>query len=102
MDEGRNMILLFPGLIEEIMSEEGRKSFKATSHMFYNERTVDFHGDGVTKFVGLDGKSDKLDDDGKVIDKYNEDEGKYESELKNGGGKRKNEGDDEGGSPKKK
>ena len=101
MDEGRNMILLFPGLIEEIMSDEGRKAFKAQSHMFYNERTVDFHGDGVTKFVGLDGKSDILDDGGEVVDRWMEKEEKFESEMKNG--KRKSEDqDEEGGKPKKK
>ena len=81
------MILLFPGLVEEIMSPAGRDAFRATCHMFYNERVVDFKGDGATKFEGLDGKSNKLDDEGNVLDRWMEEKECYESELSDGKGK---------------
>jgi len=64
MDEGRNMILMFPTLIQGINTPEGRKAFKAGAHMFYPQRVVDFIGDGVPKWSGLDGQSDLLDDYG--------------------------------------
>ena len=89
------MILLFPGLIEEIMSTKGREAFKATCHMFYNQRVVDFHGDGITKFEGMDSMSNKLDDDGNVIDRYNKDKGKFESELGEDGEPMDQDGDEE-------
>ena len=89
------MILLFPPLVKEIMSPEGRKAFKAQSHMFYNQRVVDFHGDGITKFEGLDGSSNKLDDDGNVIDRYNKDKGKFESELGEDGEPMDQDGDED-------
>ena len=85
------MILLFPGLVEEIMSPAGRDAFRATCHMFYNERVVDFKGDGATKFEGLDGKSSKLDDEGNVLDRWMAEEECYESELQDGKGKGKGE-----------
>lgn len=69
MDEGRNMILLFPTLIEGINEASARRAFEAKCHMFYPERVVDFHGDGKTKYAGLEGKSDVVDDDGNVIKK---------------------------------
>lgn len=69
MDEGRNMILLFPTLIEGIETPEARKAFESKCHMFYHQRVVDFNGDGIAKWAGLEGKSDLLDDDGNVIKK---------------------------------
>lgn len=69
MDEGRNMILLFPTLIEGINTDEGREAFKPKCHMFYTQRVVDLKGDGLDKWAGLDGKSDKVDDDGEVIER---------------------------------
>lgn len=67
MDEGRNMILLFPTLIEGIDTEEGREAFKAQCHIFYSQRVVDLKGDGLKKFRGLDGQSPLVDDDGEEI-----------------------------------
>lgn len=49
MDEGRNMILLFPSLLEGIQEKKGRETFAPTCHMFYPQRLVDFNGDGVVK-----------------------------------------------------
>lgn len=74
MDEGRNMILLFPTLIEGINTPEGRKAFKSKCHMFYPQRVVDFVGDGVPKFSGLEDASDLLDDDGNVVKKRKRDD----------------------------
>ena len=62
MDEGQNMILLFPTLIDGITSAEAKEAFKAECHLFYNQRVVDFDGDGRVKWEGIDGKSIKLDD----------------------------------------
>jgi hypothetical protein len=64
MDEGRNMILMFPTLIHGINTPEGREAFKPEAHMFYPQRVVDFVSDGVPKWSGLEGESDLLDDDG--------------------------------------
>lgn len=69
MDEGRNMILLYPTLIEGIETPEARKAFESKCHMFYPQRVVDFRGDGIAKWSGLEGQSDLLDDDGNVIKK---------------------------------
>ena len=76
MDEGRNMILLFPTLIEGINEKKGREAFKVQSHMFYPQRVVDFHGDGVPKFKGLQDESPLVDDDGNLIE--GQEEGKKE------------------------
>jgi len=62
MDEGRNMILLFPTLIEGINTDEGREAFKAQCHMFYPERVVEVR-DGLPKFKGLSDKSPLVDED---------------------------------------
>ena len=72
MDEGRNMILLFPPLVKGISTEEGRAAFKPTCHMFYPQRVADFRGDGIVKWRGLDNSSDLLDDEEKVLVKYEE------------------------------
>lgn len=73
MDEGRNMILLFPTLIEGITEKNNRDIFKPTCHMFYNQRVVDFKDDGVVKWDGLDNQSNMIDDNGKVLVKYEKD-----------------------------
>jgi hypothetical protein len=67
MDEGRNMILLFPTLIKDISTPKGREAFKVQSHMFYPQRVVDFKGDGVKKFKGLQDESPLVDDDGNLL-----------------------------------
>jgi hypothetical protein len=81
MDEGRNMILLFPTLIEGIQTPKGRAAFAATCHMFYNERVVDFVGDGAVKWEGLDNKSNLLDDHGNVLVEWKEGMEKEEMET---------------------
>ncbi|RDW95132.1 hypothetical protein BP5796_00895 [Coleophoma crateriformis] len=60
MDEGRNMILLFPTLLH-FKSEAEKKRFAPTCHMFYNQRVVDIK-DGLPKWTGMDGKSDLIED----------------------------------------
>lgn len=72
MDEGRNMILLFPSLIENIQEKHARDNFRPTCHMFYPQRLVDFDGDGIVKWKGLDNQSDLLNDDGSVLVEYEE------------------------------
>ncbi|KEF54460.1 uncharacterized protein A1O9_09627 [Exophiala aquamarina CBS 119918] len=72
MDEGRNMILLFPPLIKNINSKEAREAFKPTCHMFYPQRVAEFRGDGIVKWQGLDNQSDLVDDDGNVLVKFEE------------------------------
>ncbi len=62
MDEGRNMILLFPTLIEGINTDEGRQAFKAQCHMFYPQRVVDIK-DRLPKFKGLSDQSPLIDED---------------------------------------
>ncbi|KIX96440.1 uncharacterized protein Z520_07706 [Fonsecaea multimorphosa CBS 102226] len=70
MDEGRNMILLFPPLIKKINTPEGREAFRPTCHMFYPQRVASFKGDGIVKWKGLDNSSDLLDDEGNVLVKW--------------------------------
>jgi hypothetical protein len=72
MDEGRNMILLFPTLIEGINTKKAREAFRATCHMFYPQRVVDFQRDGRIKWKGLDNNSDILDDEDNVLVKHEE------------------------------
>lgn len=72
MDEGRNMILLFPTLIHAIHTPKGRAAFAATCHLFYNERVVNFVGDGAEKWEGLDNKSSLLNDHGDVLVEWKE------------------------------
>jgi hypothetical protein len=86
MDEGRRMILLFPGLIKW-KSEEERKKFAPSlvlffkflfwgdeeveamgkelmmnrCHMFYEKRVVDIP-DGLPKWSGMQGNSDLIED----------------------------------------
>lgn len=61
MDEGRNMILLFPTLIEGINTPAGRAAFRAQCHMFYPQRVVDVR-DGLPKFSGLADESPLVDE----------------------------------------
>jgi hypothetical protein len=72
MDEGRNMILLFPPLLKKINTKEGREAFKPSCHMFYTQRVAEFRGDGVVKWKGIDNQSDMIDDDENVLVKYEE------------------------------
>ena len=78
MDEGRNMILLFPTLIHFEGKEEMEKfkpkyvliNFISATlhlliqdrcHMFYSERVIDIP-DGLPKWTGLNGSSDLIED----------------------------------------
>jgi hypothetical protein len=49
--------------------------------MFYNERVVDFVGDGAVKWEGLDNKSNLLDDHGNVLVEWKEGMEKEEMET---------------------
>lgn len=60
MDEGRNMILLFPTLID-FKSPEERKNFDISCHMFYPRRVLDIP-DGKPKWSGINGQSDLIED----------------------------------------
>jgi hypothetical protein len=60
MDEGRNMVLLFPSLIKFKGAEE-RDRFKAKCHIFYGQRVIDIP-DGLPKWDGLDKKSNLIED----------------------------------------
>jgi hypothetical protein len=71
MDEGRNMILLFPTLIEGINTPEGREAFKPACHIFYPQRVCDIK-DRLDKWAGLDFMSDRVNDEGQVIEKYHD------------------------------
>ncbi|KAK7745816.1 hypothetical protein SLS53_002533 [Cytospora paraplurivora] len=65
LDEGRNMVMLFPELIKDIHSEKGKEAFKVHDHICWGSRVTDekvFEGDGVKKWSGVDGKSTLLDD----------------------------------------
>ncbi|KAJ5688794.1 hypothetical protein N7462_003186 [Penicillium macrosclerotiorum] len=68
MDEGRNVCLIFPQLIQfEGSAEEQRKqmeAFKPTCHIFYEQRMIDIP-DGAPKWSGMDKVSQLLDDHGK-------------------------------------
>ncbi|KAL1998757.1 hypothetical protein VTN02DRAFT_5624 [Thermoascus thermophilus] len=70
MDEGRNVCLLFPGLIDfggsEEEQKERRRVFEVSCHIFYSRRTVEIL-DGKPKWSGLDNAGDLLDDHGNKI-----------------------------------
>lgn len=51
MDEGRNMILLFPTLID-FKDPSERKNFDPSCHMFYGRRVLDIP-DGKPKWTGI-------------------------------------------------
>lgn len=61
MDEGRNMILLFPSLIDFKGSVEDRKKFEPECHMFYKQRVLDIN-DGKPKWTGINDQSDIIED----------------------------------------
>ncbi|KAL4904391.1 hypothetical protein BDW74DRAFT_154742 [Aspergillus multicolor] len=71
MDEGRNVCLIFPELIDYEVSgtdhDTWRRTFESRMHIFYTSRTMDIP-DGKPKWAGLDEKSDALDDYGKPKD----------------------------------
>ncbi|KAK3047845.1 hypothetical protein LTR09_010820 [Extremus antarcticus] len=60
MDEGRNMILMFPSLIN-FKNKEERDKFKPRCHMFYPERVMDIP-DGLPKWSGINETSDLIED----------------------------------------
>jgi len=60
MDEGRNMILLFPSLIH-LKTDEDKHFFKPRCHMFYGQRVMDIP-DGLPKWSGLSNESDLIED----------------------------------------
>ncbi|KAF2816558.1 uncharacterized protein BDZ99DRAFT_377126 [Mytilinidion resinicola] len=60
MDEGRNMILLFPSLVN-FKSKEDRELFKPRCHMFYGQRVMDIP-DGLPKWTGINNESDLIED----------------------------------------
>ncbi|KAL8846088.1 MAG: hypothetical protein Q9221_008797 [Calogaya cf. arnoldii] len=60
MDEGRNMILLFPTLID-FKNAEDRKNFDPSCHMFYTRRVLDIN-DGKPKWTGINESSDLIAD----------------------------------------
>ncbi|KAI9880883.1 MAG: hypothetical protein M1830_010478 [Pleopsidium flavum] len=61
MDEGRNMILLFPSLIHFHGNKEDMKNFDPSCHMFYQHRVVDIP-DGKPKWTGMNDSSDLIED----------------------------------------
>ncbi|KAF1986525.1 hypothetical protein K402DRAFT_312185, partial [Aulographum hederae CBS 113979] len=60
MDEGRNMVLLFPSLME-LKTEEERSALRPRCHQFYGERVNDIP-DGLPKWTGLSDESDLVED----------------------------------------
>jgi hypothetical protein len=60
MDEGRNMILLFPSLIK-FKNDEEKEKFAPRLHMFYGQRCIDIP-DGLPKWSGLNDESDLIED----------------------------------------
>ncbi|TKX26755.1 putative lutathione-dependent formaldehyde-activating enzyme [Elsinoe australis] len=60
MDEGRNMILLFPSLVH-LKTDQDKANFKPRLHMFYGQRVMDIP-DGLPKWSGLNDESDLIED----------------------------------------
>jgi hypothetical protein len=60
MDEGRNMILLFPTLIH-FKTKAAKKKFNPKMHIFYSQRVVDIP-DGLPKWSEANDKSDLIED----------------------------------------
>ncbi|WZH47350.1 Mss4-like protein [Fusarium acuminatum] len=60
MDEGRNMILLFPTLLN-LDTPQLRENFQPQCHIFYASRVVDIP-DGKDKWTKLDEKSELMKD----------------------------------------
>ncbi|KAM0335508.1 hypothetical protein ACHAQA_000556 [Verticillium albo-atrum] len=61
MDEGRNMVLLFPALIEFHGDEKIKENFAPQMHIFYPKRVLDIV-DGKPKWEGLNDKSELVDE----------------------------------------
>jgi len=80
MDEGRNMVLLFPSLIH-FKSEEDKVKFKPRLHMFYGQRVVDVP-DGLPKWTGLKDQSDLIEDSPPELVKEMERKRREEQEKK--------------------
>ena len=70
MDEGRNMILLFPTLIK-LETEEAKLKFKPKCHMFYGQRVIDIP-DGLPKVGWNESRNDLVggmaNGDGIIVD----------------------------------
>ncbi|RYO99150.1 hypothetical protein DL764_006892 [Monosporascus ibericus] len=66
MDEGRNMVLMFPGIIK-YDNPEHKKWFDPQCHIFYSQRVVDIP-DGKPKWSKLDGISQLVNDVGDIKD----------------------------------
>ncbi|KAI0388752.1 Mss4-like protein [Xylariaceae sp. FL0594] len=60
LDEGRNMVLMFPGIIK-FEKPEDKKLFDPQCHIFYSQRVVDLP-DGKPKWIGLDNQSELMKD----------------------------------------
>ncbi|KZV68838.1 hypothetical protein PENSPDRAFT_581773 [Peniophora sp. CONT] len=60
MDEGRNMVLIFPSLVH-LKTKEAKEAFKPRCHIFYSQRVVDVP-DGLPKWSELNEKSDLIED----------------------------------------
>lgn len=60
MDEGRNTVLLFPALVN-FKSQEDKKRFDPSCHIFYGSRVVDI-SDGKPKWEGINKQSKLLED----------------------------------------
>lgn len=81
MDEGRNMILLFPSLIK-FKNKEEKTRFDPTCHMFYEQRLVDIP-DGKPKWSGMSGSSELIEDSPKdAIKKRKREQVEEEKESK--------------------
>jgi hypothetical protein len=61
MDEGRNMILLFPTLIHFKGKREDMAKFAPSCHMFYGRRVVDIP-DGKPKWSGINNESELMEE----------------------------------------
>lgn len=59
MDEGRNMVLLFPALLKFKGDEQLKKNFAPQMHIFYPQRVLDIT-DGTPKWAGLNDKSEEV------------------------------------------
>ena len=65
------MILLFPSLVEGINTPAARAAFKPACHMFYTQRVCDVK-DGLDKWTGIDYSSDLIDDEGQLVERFEE------------------------------
>ncbi|KAI0130051.1 Mss4-like protein [Xylariales sp. AK1849] len=60
MDEGRNMVLMFPAIIK-FKDEEAKKGFEPTMHIFYSRRVLDIP-DGKPKWSEINDESELMKD----------------------------------------